>query len=367
MFDHLDDPEAYVPGPELRTAAVRRGRSLKRRRRLVGGGVATVVLLLAGVAASAAVVDHKLDSVERIDVAGLRETAKAVDPQVVLFVGADSAEGLEPDPNRVRPGRTDTIILARVDAGNEVVSVLPLNRDLWVDIPGHGPNRINQAYSLGGPELLIDTIRQVYGIEVDHYVETDFGGVIAIGDALGGLSFSFPKEVQDQGGLHVAAGCHRYDGRELLALSRARHLKYRDGETGYWLSLDNTSDVGRLERAQVIGGALIARLTEIDATDPAELIRLLDAFVNNVKLDQNTTANDLLGLFRAVSGSTVVPVRLPVVDAIHDGANVLEVDPAAQSERVAQFLGTSEPGPSTADPLGDGRDPATSIVLPDPC
>lgn len=369
MFDHLDDPQPYAPSDALQPAVVRRGRSLKRRRRLVGGGVATVVLVVAGIAGAATMVDRKLDDVERIDVAGLRETTTPVDPQVVLFVGADADDGLEaPDPNRpAGPGRTDTILLARVDPGNETVAILPLQRDLWVDIPGHGPGRINSAYTLGGADLLIDTIDQVYGIEVDRYIETDFAGAVAIGDAIGGLSFSFPVEVKDQGGLHVAAGCHRYDGQELLALGRARHLKYLDAGSGSWMSLDNTSDLGRAERAQAIGTSLVARLAEIDAGDPAELYRLLDAVGDHVVLDAGTSSEELVALFRAVSGSTVVPIRLPVDDAVRGGAAVLVVDPAGQAAQVEQFLGTAPVLSGTTTTLAPGVNPDPVVVVPTPC
>ncbi|MGN6693431.1 MAG: LCP family protein [Aquihabitans sp.] len=368
MFDHLDDPDPYVPSAELRSRAVRRGRSMRRRRGLAGGSIAAVALVVTGVVGSAALVDRKLDGVERIDVAGLREDTDSVDPKVVLFVGADSDEGLAaPDPHRASGGkRTDTILLTRVDPGNQTVTVLPLNRDLWVDIPGHGAGRINTAFELGGADLLIDTIHQVYGIEVDHYVETDFAGAVAIGDALGGLSFSFPYEVQDQSGLHKLAGCQRYDGFDLLALGRARHLTYRSGG-GPWVSLDGSSDLGRAERTQVIGTALVHRLAAIDGRDPAELVRLVDAFADHVTLDSGLSTDRLIALFRAVSGSEVVPVRLPVAGALRGGASVLVVDPAAQATQVERFLGTTPAEPSTTTTLGVDVAPTPDEAIPSPC
>lgn len=368
MFDHLDDPDPFTPSPTLLEGTVRRGRALKRRRRVVGGGVLTIGLLLVGVVGASIVVDRRLDRVERIDVAGLRTTTKRVDPQVVLFVGTDTDDGLEVDPNRDPRRRTDTILLARVDPGRRTVTLLPLLRDLWVDIPEHGPERINQAYALGGPDLLIDTIDQVYGIEVDRYVETDFAGAIAIGDALGGLSFAFPYEVQDQSGLHVPAGCHRYDGFDLLALGRARHLKYREEGAVGWQGLDPTSDLGRTRRMQVIGSSIVARLAEVDARDPAQLVRLVETFVRHVRVDSGTTSEDLVDLFRAVSGSDVVPIALPIEDAVRGGAAVLTVDPAAQAAQVERFLGIAPAGPAdTTVPGGAGPTPTPAAAIPTPC
>jgi LCP family protein required for cell wall assembly len=367
MFDHLDDPDPYVPGPTARLAAVRRGRTIRRRRRFVGSSIAMVALLAVGVVGAGAVVDHQLDDVERIDVAGLRQTTTPVDPQVVLFVGTDTDDGLEADPARVPHRRTDTLVLARVDPGNEVVTLLPLYRDLWVDIPGHSPGRISTAYELGGPDLLIDTIRQEYGIGVDRYMETDFAGAVALGDAMGGLSFAFPSEVQDQSGLHVPAGCHRYDGAELLALGRARHLKQRESAAAPWRPLDGSSDLGRTERTQVIGTALVARLTQIGIDDPVELRRLLDAFVHHVRLDQATTSAEVVDLFRAISGSTVEPVRLPVQAAVRGGADVLVVDPAAQAAVAERFSTGAPADPSTTTTLAAGVSPTPAAAIPTPC
>jgi LCP family protein required for cell wall assembly len=368
MFDHLDDPDPYVPPADLRSRAISRGRSLKRRRRLAGGSVAAVAFVLTGAVGSAAVLHRKLDGVERIDVAGLREDTPKIDPQVVLFVGTDSDDGLAaPDPNR-RPGgtRTDTILLTRIDPGNQTVTVLPLNRDLWVDIPDRGAGRLVSAYELGGPDLLIDTIHRVYGIEADHYVETDFAGAVAIGDALGGLAFSFPYEVQDQSGLHKPAGCQRYDGFDLLALGRARHLKYRS-EGGPWRSLDDSSDLGRSERTLAIGAALVHRLAAVDARNPAELVRLVDAFAEHVTLDSGLSTNELIALFRAVSGSEVVPVRLPVDGVVRGGASVLAVDSAAQADQVRRFLGLAPIEPSTTTTLGIDVAPTPAGAIPAPC
>ena len=342
MFDHLDDPQPWTPSDGLRATVARRGRTLRRRRHLLAGGVMTVVLLVAGVAGASTFVDRKLDSVDRLRVAGLRQTAKPVDPKVILFVGVDSDAGLSPQP-RTRPYRTDTIVLARVDAGAETLALLPLPRDLLLDIPGHGKGRINQAFALGGPELLIQTIHQDLGIEVDHYLQTDFRGAVDIGDALGGLRLAFGAAVRDHNsGLARPAGCQTLGGTQLLQLGRSRHLQWDD--RGRWTS-DPTSDLGRIERQQAIGAAVLARLTTIDAANPAALNRLLTTVSRSLVVDAGTTNADLIALFRAIDGSRLVPVRLPVHDMVTDqGAAVLVVtgDVAAA---VTPFLHAPPPGP----------------------
>jgi LCP family protein required for cell wall assembly len=366
MFDHLDDPEPFTASPALRSAARRRGRQLKRRRRAALGGAAVVVLAVAGIAGATAMVDQQLDQVDTVDVPTLRTTAEPGDPKVVLFVGADSDAGMDsPSPERSGPARADTILLARVDPGKERLTMLSIPRDLLVEIPGHGLQRINAAYAFGGPGLLVDTIDQNLGIEVDRYIETDFRGAAAVGDAVGGLSLSFPAPVRDrQTGLDLPAGCVELDGSQLLAVARSRHLQYF--EEGRW-KRDGTSDLGRMLRQQAIGVALLRQMTEVDLSNPLEVRHLLDATIREITVDSETTSDDLLALFRAIEGSEPVALRYPVTDLLHEGAAVLELGPGA--DRVtAAFLDVDEPQrPSapTADgstPAGDDRSTTTTIT-----
>lgn len=357
MFDHLDDPAPYSPGPDLRSKVVRRGRSLRRRRRLAAGSVASVLVVVAGLVGASTMVDRKLDDVTRIDVAGLRETTKPGDPKTILFVGADSDAGLVERSERTGPFRGDTIVLARVDPGRETVTVLPIPRDLLVDIPGHGQDRVNAALAFGGAELLIDTIHQNLGIEVDHYLQADFRGAVAIGDALGGLDLSFPAPVRDpRAGFDAPAGCTTFDGEGLLAMARARHVEYL--ADGVWRS-DPTSDLGRMERQQAVGAALMKQLTAVDRSDPRKLNRLLDAAVQELWVDSGTTGDDLLGLFRGIEGSTYEPLRYPVTDHVTDGgAMVLQLG-AGAGDVTAAFLDTPDPQPP-AGPTADAPETSTT-------
>jgi LCP family protein required for cell wall assembly len=350
MFEHLDDPEPYVPGPGLEQAVVQRGRSLKRRRRLVAGGAVTAVLLLAGVAGAAAVVDQKLDDVERVDVAGLGEDVGRTDPQTVLFVGTDSDAGLDgADPARTEPFRADTVILARVDPGRNVLAILPLPRDLLVDLPDGRQGRLNAAFADGGPEQLVEVIRQNLGVVIDRYVQTDLAGAVAIGDALGGLPLEFSTPVRDRStGLDAGTGCTTYSGEELLQIGRSRHVEYL--EHGTWTP-ERTSDLGRIERQQAIGAALIERLSELDASDPSELTRLLSAAAEHLWIDDGTTNAELVDLVRSVAGSQVQSFRLPVEPAEVEGTiAVLEAQEPAASETIDAFLRAVPPGPEYRGP-----------------
>src|SRR5829696_1660087 len=109
-----------------------------------------------------------------------------------LLVGSDSREGLTAEQRKkyatgnAAGNRTDTIMLVHVsDSGGKPVMV-SLPRDSYVPIPGHGSNKINAAYSIGGPKLLTTTVEQVTGIHVDGYIEIGLGGFASVVDSVGG-------------------------------------------------------------------------------------------------------------------------------------------------------------------------------------
>ena len=92
------------------------------------------------------------------------------------------------------PGRSDSILLVRVDPGRNRIAELSIPRDLRVTIPGHGDDRINAAYTLGGPALAIQTVRALTGIPINHVVLVDFSGFRELVDALGGRDHRQPDE-----------------------------------------------------------------------------------------------------------------------------------------------------------------------------
>ncbi len=114
----------------------------------------------------------------------------------ILLLGSDSRSG-------DKYGHADTMILLTVDPISKTAGLLSIPRDLWVDIPGYGENRINQAYRLGeikghpggGPALAIETIQANLGTPVHHYVLVDFAGFKQIIDILGGIEICAPETI----------------------------------------------------------------------------------------------------------------------------------------------------------------------------
>ena len=85
--------------------------------------------------------------------------------------------------------------------------MVSLPRDSWVNIPGHGMNKINAALGLGGPQLMVQTVEQATGLTINDYIEVNFLGFVKVIDALGGVNICLPYAVDDPySGLHLTAG-----------------------------------------------------------------------------------------------------------------------------------------------------------------
>ncbi len=132
-------------------------------------------------------------------------------------------------------GRSDTIIIVHVDPEKDFLSLLSIPRDLRVDVPGHGMNKINTAYTYGGPALVIRTIKSVFGLKLDHYMEIDFNAFKELTDTLGGVYVDVDRSYDD-GKIVFDPGYQLLDGQNALRYCRHRH--------------DSNYDFGRMERQQ---------------------------------------------------------------------------------------------------------------------
>lgn len=169
-----------------------------------------------------------------------------------LLVGSDSRAGLSKKQQKkyhtgaTEGQRTDTIMIMHVPLiGTPTLVSIP--RDSWVGIPGYGENKINAAFSYGGPELLVTTVEAATGLHIDHYVEIGFAGVADTTDALGGVRLCPSRNYQDaNSGLDVKKGCQIMDGQQALAYVRMRYA-------------DPRGDLGRVQRQQEFMSAVAKR------------------------------------------------------------------------------------------------------------
>jgi polyisoprenyl-teichoic acid--peptidoglycan teichoic acid transferase len=165
--------------------------------------------------------------------------------QRVVLLGSD-ARGDE-------VSRSDTIVVTKAGGG-----MLAVPRDTLVDIPGVGEDKINAAYANGGPELTAETLENLTGLRLNHYVVVDFGGVEEIVDAMGGITLEVDNPINvgiDGRRVSIPAGTQELDGLQALAF-----VRYRGGPT---------ADIGRIGRQQKFLRELASQ-----STSPANLPHL---------------------------------------------------------------------------------------------
>jgi len=160
-----------------------------------------------------------------------------------------------------RPGsgyRTDVILLVSLNPNLGTASLVSFPRDLYVDIPGRGKNRINTAHPMGGFPLTVATFQQNFGVTIDYYVLTNFQGFVNIVDSLGGIDVYAAKNLTDQCKLPQAQNGYCSVGPGLV---------HMDGQTALWYvrSRYSTSDFDRTRREQEVLIALFNKLMSLNA------------------------------------------------------------------------------------------------------
>lgn len=148
------------------------------------------------------------------------------DRVTILVMGTDA----RPDEAGYRT-RTDTMILAMIDPATKRASMLSIPRDLYVEIPGKGLERVNSAYVYGGGPLAVQTIEYNFGIPIDYYAVVDFKVFITLVDEIGGIDLYVPKEINDPtypdeyygyDPFYMPAGMQHMDGETALKYARTR-------------------------------------------------------------------------------------------------------------------------------------------------
>jgi LCP family protein required for cell wall assembly len=146
----------------------------------------------------------------------------------ILVLGSDARTGESIDESQSGPSRADSIMLVHASLGS--VRKLSIPRDIEVNIPGHGTNKVNAAYALGGPALTIETIEGFLGngLEISHLVEVDFEDFPELIDALGGVTVNNKTRICSPPfdnfwkGIRFKKGELDLDGRRALGFARVR-------------------------------------------------------------------------------------------------------------------------------------------------
>ncbi|MFM7718125.1 MAG: LCP family protein [Actinomycetota bacterium] len=220
-----------------------------------------------------------------------------------LLLGSDSREGLSAeqierfgdDAAIGGENRSDTIILVRTEPDAQRATFLSFPRDLWVDIPGVGEDRINAAFEQGilggGAQLVARTITALTGIPIDHVLYVSLAGFEGVVDAIGGVDLCLPEPMTDPlTALDLPAGCQRLDGDQALAYVRTRHQP-----------CDRIPDFARIARQQQFLRAVIARMLAPD--EVLQLPSLLPDVLGNLVVDEALNPAELAYLADRLRGA----------------------------------------------------------------
>jgi polyisoprenyl-teichoic acid--peptidoglycan teichoic acid transferase len=263
-----------------------------------------------------------------IDQAGVLDGVDSGGPQTILVLGSDRRFV---DIKAKTPTRSDTIILLRLDPSKGATAVMSLPRDLRVEIPGHGMDKINAAYADGGPALTVRTVRKLLGISINHVVNVNFGGFQRAVNRLGCVYADVDRRYFNDnrppvgGGppysvIDVPAGYQKLCGKAALEYVRYRHLD-SDVVRGA-----RQQDFLRQAKEQIGVSALFS--------DRNNLIRIFGAYTDtDIK---GTTA--ILRLLKLAVESAKNPLQEVHIADLRDQGADLVASPDAIRTAARQFL-----------------------------
>jgi len=229
-----------------------------------------------------------------------------------LLVGSDSRAGLtKAEQRKLGTGsaagqRTDTIMIMYLPpTGRPALISVP--RDSYVPIPGKGTNKINAAYSFGGPKLLVQTVEEDTGLRIDAYAEIGFVGFVSVIDSLGGISMCIPKDISDADShLNLKKGCQTLNGTTALGYVRMRKA-------------DPRGDLGRVERQrQMLAAVAKKSASPSSIVDPFRYWSLTHAGTSALTLGKETTFWQTASLARAmkkVADGNGLTLTVPVANS----------------------------------------------------
>lgn len=297
---HGTVPPQYAPRPDGGAA-----RPVDWRRRIKIGSIVLAVAVVGWSVGTYAWASSRMRN--EVDLAKVIERPAEGDCTTYLIVGSDSREGMSAEEKKklhtgsAEGKRTDSMmILAACSSGNTMIS---LPRDSWVTIPSfvgsesgkkyaeRGGSKLNAAYAMDGPELLVRTVEFNTGLRIDHYAEIGFAGFANIVDALGGVELNIEKGFKDKkSGADFQAGTQTLDGQQALAFVRTR---YAFAE----------SDLARTKNQQKFLSALANQAaTPGTILNPFKLYPTLGAGLDTLIVDKDMSLYDLGQMFFAMKG-----------------------------------------------------------------
>ncbi|MEO8908236.1 MAG: LCP family protein [Microbacteriaceae bacterium] len=239
---------------------------------------------------------------------------------------------------------TDTMMILHIPAGGASATLISLPRDSWVDIPGNGMGKLNSAFSdgsqnggdAGGAQLLIETVQNLTGLTIDHYVRISMLGFYDVANALGPIQVCLNAAVDDPySGASFPAGVSTLNAQQALAFVRQRH-----GLPG--------GDLDREVRQQYFLSVEAHKLLSAGTLlNPVQLNKVLSAIGSAIETDPGlnllTLAAQLQGLTGSKIASTTIPITgTPTITVDGTDVSIVQVDTAAMPAFIRTIMGTPD-------------------------
>jgi LCP family protein required for cell wall assembly len=241
-----------------------------------------------------------------------------------LIAGSDSRSGLTAaEENQlalgrdISGGRSDTIMILHLPANGTRPTLVSLPRDSYVPIPGEGENKLNAAYSLGGPKLLIETVQNVTGLHINHFMSIGFGGLVSVVNDVGGVQMCLKAPMKDPlAGLNLKAGCQTLNGDQALGFVRTR--AFTEG------------DLQREQDQRLLLKGILSKLTSAGTLiNPFAVIPAANGAAGAISVDSGTGLSQLVSVAFALRNPVTTTVPFGGFENTNDGSVVLWNKPEA--------------------------------------
>ena len=243
-----------------------------------------------------------------------------------LIAGSDSRGGLTAAQENqlalgrdITGGRSDTIMLLHLPANGTRPTLVSIPRDSYVSIPGKGYNKINAAYDVGGPKLLIATVQQATGLPINHFMSIGFGGLVNVVNDVGGVRMCLKAPMKDpKAGLNLKAGCQTLNGDQALGFVRTR--AFTEG------------DLQREQDQRVLLKGILSKMTSAGTlANPFAIIPAANGAAAAISVDQSTGLSALVSVAFALRDPVTTTVPFGQFANTNVGS-VVEWDPTAAKQ-----------------------------------
>jgi LCP family protein required for cell wall assembly len=289
-YDQAGYDQAGYGGAPAGTAPPRRGRRWRfwgqpgrHGRRIVTIIVVVILLIIAGTAGSYFWIDGKLN--HTVTLPATTNTSAGTN---WLIAGSDTRIGVSrTEQAKLHLGSTgasasDSLMLLHTGSGGKPV-LISIPRDSYVEIPGHGFNKINAALAIGGPALLVETVENLTGLKINHYMSIGFVGLASVVNSVGGVHICLKTAFNDpDSGAHLKAGCQTLNGTQAIAFVRDRH-SFAD------------SDLQRIQDQRAFLAALLNKATSPGVyLNPFTALPFASTSASSIAIDKGTSLYNLL-------------------------------------------------------------------------